>query len=60
MGKRIAKINVLDGIKLLMDDGSWLLFRASGTEKLVRVYAESATEEETANLIDFGKSAVLQ
>ena len=34
------KVNTLDGLKLIFEDDGWLLFRASGTEPLIRIYAE--------------------
>jgi len=54
-GRRVANINRMDGVKYILEDGSWLLIRASGTEPLVRVYAEAATMEKVARLIDEGK-----
>lgn len=39
------KINI-DGIKFVMEDGSWTLVRASGTEALFRIYAEGNTKEQ--------------
>ena len=44
----------LDGIKLIGRDESWLLFRRSGTEPIVRVYAESPVASRVARLLDFG------
>jgi phosphomannomutase len=43
-----------DGTKFFLDDGSWLLIRLSGTEPLVRVYAETKGESELAPLLDAG------
>ena len=34
-GKSVQQVNTLDGCKLVLDDGSWFLFRPSGTEPLV-------------------------
>jgi phosphomannomutase len=39
----VATENRLDGLKLIFDDGSWVLMRPSGTEPVVRIYAEAAT-----------------
>ena len=49
-GKRVASVNSIDGIKLILEDGSWILVRESGTEPLARVYVESGSEEEVASL----------
>ena len=38
-GRKVRQVETLDGIKLRFDDG-WLLFRASGTEPLLRLYCE--------------------
>jgi len=44
----IVKKELLDGIKLHFSDESWLLFRASGTEPLLRIYCEAETPELVA------------
>jgi phosphoglucomutase len=49
-GRRVAAVNRIDGIKLLLDDGSWILVRESGTEPLARLYVEAKSEEEAAAL----------
>ena len=41
----------IDGLKLFFDDGSWLLLRPSGTEALIRVYAETSNKNDTKELI---------
>jgi len=59
LGGKIEAINRNDGLKLLLEGESWLLFRLSGTENVVRVYAESRTKEETGRLLEVGKEAVI-
>jgi phosphomannomutase len=49
-GKRVESVNAIDGIKLLLQGGSWILIRESGTEPLARVYVEGRSEEEVASL----------
>jgi alpha-D-glucose phosphate-specific phosphoglucomutase len=44
-----------DGIKYILKDGSWLLFRFSGTEPILRIYAESNSDKKTARMINFAK-----
>ncbi|MBO0688939.1 MAG: phosphoglucomutase/phosphomannomutase family protein [Candidatus Dormibacteraeota bacterium] len=44
-GEKVAAVRDDDGFKFTLDDGSWVLLRASGTEALVRVYSEAASEE---------------
>jgi len=43
-----------EGIKCYIEDGSWLLIRLSGTEGLLRIYAEARSKEGVAGLIDAG------
>ncbi|MGZ4107081.1 MAG: phosphoglucomutase/phosphomannomutase family protein [Tumebacillaceae bacterium] len=45
-GKVVSEVQTLDGIKYRFADGGWLLFRPSGTEPLLRVYAEAGDEHE--------------
>lgn len=59
--KEILKIPVkemksYDGIKFILQDGSWLLFRLSGTEPILRIYAESHSASRARSLVKFGKS----
>jgi phosphomannomutase len=43
--RTVMKVIAVDGIKLVFDDGSWLMIRPSGTEHKVRFYIEARTEE---------------
>ena len=53
-GLPVAGASKMDGLKITFEDGSWLLLRPSGTEPLVRVYAESATMEQVERILDAG------
>jgi phosphomannomutase len=53
-GERVAGTNTLDGLKLTMEDDSWVLLRASGTEPLLRIYAESGSTSRTRGLLAAG------
>ncbi|MDD5194188.1 MAG: phosphoglucomutase/phosphomannomutase family protein [Candidatus Omnitrophica bacterium] len=57
LGKKIERVNTLDGVKLITKD-SWLMFRQSGTEPIVRVYAESKSKEEADRLLALGKKMI--
>jgi len=54
-GRKVASVNSLDGMKLLLDDGSWILIRESGTEPVARVYAESKSEKDAVLLAKAGR-----
>jgi len=51
-GRKIKEIQTLDGYKYIFEDGSWILFRASGTEPVLRVYTEQFTKDEVKRLLD--------
>jgi alpha-D-glucose phosphate-specific phosphoglucomutase len=53
-GESVKEVASLDGIKYIMADDSWLLIRPSGTEPVLRVYAEGRSQEMVKALLDFG------
>ncbi|HYO63085.1 MAG TPA: phosphoglucomutase/phosphomannomutase family protein [Pyrinomonadaceae bacterium] len=58
-GRRVARVNRMDGVKFFFADGSWLLMRPSGTEPLVRIYAESESETDLEVLLEQGRKFLL-
>ncbi len=56
---KIEKIVQIDGNKYLLEDGSWLLFRKSGTEPVVRLYAEAGSSAALDALLDQGRRFIL-
>ncbi|MCA9424518.1 MAG: phosphoglucomutase/phosphomannomutase family protein [Candidatus Omnitrophica bacterium] len=44
-GLKVAKVNTMDGYHAMLEDGSWLLVRASGTEPLLRIYCEAVADD---------------
>ena len=56
-GMAVKGENRLDGAKFLMEDGSWLLIRASGTEPVLRIYAEAPSAGRVKALLEEGKRA---
>lgn len=54
----IKRINDMDGVRITLDRDRWLLVRPSGTEPLVRIYAESENEDISRNLIKKGRELV--
>jgi len=59
-GRRVVKENRVDGLKLLFDDGSWVLMRPSGTEPVVRFYAESTSREDLEKLLEYGRQWITE
>lgn len=53
-GRTVLGTEELDGLKLLFNGGDWLLLRPSGTEPVVRVYAEAGSREQMRALLDAG------
>jgi phosphomannomutase len=43
-GRKVSEVVRTDGLKLVFDDGSWVCYRLSGTEPVVRVYSEARDE----------------
>jgi alpha-D-glucose phosphate-specific phosphoglucomutase len=54
-GVRVEDVQVTDGVKYYLDDGSWLLIRPSGTEPVLRVYAEAPDDARVSALLSFGE-----
>jgi phosphomannomutase len=53
-GREVKSVSYKDGVKMVLDDGSWILIRPSGTEPLVRIYLETSTDK---GLYDLKKGA---
>lgn len=60
ISKTIATVINIDGRKMILDDGSWMMIRPSGTEPKVRFYVEARTPEETALLVKSAKSMLAE
>jgi alpha-D-glucose phosphate-specific phosphoglucomutase len=54
-GVQVERLDTIDGVKYYLDDGSWLLIRPSGTEPVLRVYAEAPNDERVKALLGFGE-----
>ncbi|MCP3177624.1 phosphoglucomutase/phosphomannomutase family protein [Desulfuromonas sp. KJ2020] len=50
-GKPVEQVITIDGCKFLFADGSWVLFRKSGTEPVVRVYGEAGSQDDLDGLM---------
>ena len=55
LGKKVIAVNKKDGYKFICEDSSWLMLRLSGTEPILRVYAEAPTEKKALAILEFGK-----
>lgn len=58
-GRGVAQTNRMDGVKFIFADGSWLLMRPSGTEPVVRIYAESESATDLEVLLEQGRKYLL-
>jgi len=54
----VSSVSDRDGLKIWLDDGSWLLLRASGTEPVIRIYAESNNPDAVSALLQRGCALV--
>jgi len=59
-GKKRVETILLDGSKFVFEDGSWILFRKSGTEPVVRVYAESHDRDDLKHLLAQASDYILK
>src|ERR1700752_95654 len=58
-GYEVVGVNTMDGTKLLFADESWLLFRQSGTEPVLRIYSEATSNENMKTLLSAGEKAAI-
>jgi phosphopentomutase len=54
-GNEVEKFDELDGVKMFLRNGSWVMLRSSGTEKKARVYAESKERDQAMLLLSRAK-----
>lgn len=59
-GLSVTEMKTFDGVKMIASDGSWLMLRASGTEPIVRIYAEAPTKTKVNRLLEFGLALARQ
>jgi phosphomannomutase len=60
LGHKITETNTIDGLKIVLDNDWWVLMRPSGTEPLLRTYAETDSQENTKKLLDLAFKLVEQ
>ena len=59
-GRKVTQVVRTDGLKLVLDDGSWVCYRLSGTEPVVRVYSEARKQSDSEPLSQAAKDWVLE
>jgi alpha-D-glucose phosphate-specific phosphoglucomutase len=59
-GRTVERADAVDGLKLVLEGGAWMLVRPSGTEPVVRQYVEASSETELARLLDAGRRFLLE
>jgi phosphomannomutase len=57
-GTAVERASGVDGVKLVLEDGTWVLVRPSGTEPKLRIYAEATADARVTELLDAGKAIV--
>jgi len=60
LGKKVTEIKDYDGIKLICEDRSWLMFRGSGTEPIMRTYAEAKSLKRAKGLLALAGKLILK
>ena len=55
LGVKVTEVKATDGYKFICADSSWLMMRLSGTEPILRVYAEASSEKKALKMLEFGK-----
>ena len=58
LGHKITETNTIDGLKIVLANDWWVLMRPSGTEPLLRTYAETDSQENTRKFLDLARKLV--
>jgi len=57
-GLKVRRVLTIDGVKIIFEDDSWILFRPSGTEPVFRVYGETPQRRRTEELLKWGVNLI--
>lgn len=55
----VSRVETIDGIKYHLENGGWIMLRASGTEPVLRIYAEGNSKEEALDILEEVKKRIL-
>ncbi len=56
---KLAKVDARDGVKFVAEDSTWLMLRGSGTEPVLRIYAEGKSDADREKLLKLGRSLLV-
>jgi len=59
-GRRVARLDEMDGSRMSFGDGSWILFRPSGTEPVIRCYMESRSTRDLDSLMAAARDFIMR
>ena len=57
LGRKVVEVKTADGFKFICDDKSWIMLRLSGTEPILRIYAEEPSEKKALAALEFARKA---
>jgi alpha-D-glucose phosphate-specific phosphoglucomutase len=60
LGVPMAQMKDFDGVKYICKDDSWLMFRTSGTEPIIRIYSEASTAARVKKLLEHGQALAVK
>ena len=59
-GAPLREVKTYDGVKYIANDDSWLMFRTSGTEPIIRIYSEAASATKVRQLLKLGQQTAME
>jgi alpha-D-glucose phosphate-specific phosphoglucomutase len=60
LGVPLAQMKDFDGVKYVCKDDSWLMFRTSGTEPIIRIYSEASSATRVKRLLEHGQAIAVK
>jgi phosphomannomutase len=58
--KAVVGTDRRDGVKFMLEGDAWVMMRPSGTEPLIRIYAEAETVDQVNALLDWAEAQILK